>query len=167
MCKCTRSLGRISEVKRMALAWCDSAVSAEPTPYGLAFEVLGDCTTTLGDMVYTLQKVRLLLPSAHRLQRRPSPLEVQFVHEAACGDRLLLATLFCEGEPSPDVHAAIASLVLQQTPVRLIDLIPLGRFFFVHDVSDTVSGRSRRELHMICAAEIVISSEQLTDLRAW
>ena len=166
MCKCTGSLDQISDVKGMALAWCDSAVSAEPTPYGLAFDVLGNCTTKIGDIAYTLQKVCLLLPSAHRSCRHPSPLEVQFVHETECGDRLVLAVLFHEGEPSPDVYAAFASLVLEQAPIRLINLFPLGRRFFVHDVSDRARGRRRREIHMISDTEKVIAFEQLAELSA-
>ena len=159
-------MNRITDVKGMAFAWCDAAVAAEPTPDGLAFDVHGDCTTTLGDMTYRLKTVRLLMPSAHRLWRSPSPLEVQFVHEAAYGERLVLAALFREGEPNADVHAAIASLVLKQATVRLIDLIPLGRRFFVHYASDLAKGRRSRELHMISETEMAISFELLAALDA-
>ena len=161
---CRKSLDRISDVKGMAFAWCDAAVTAVPAPNGLAFNVLGDCMTTLDDMIYRLKTVRLLMPSAHRLWRSPSPLEVQFVHEAPHGDRLVLAALFREGEPNADVHAAIASLVLGQSMVRLIDLIPLGRRFFVHDTSDPARGR--RELHMVSETEMAIVFEQLAALYA-
>ncbi len=161
---CTKNLDRISDVKGMAFAWCDAAVAAERTPDGHAFDVLGDCTTTLDDMIYRLRTMRLLMPSTHRLWRSPSPLEVQFVHEAACGDRLVLAALFREGESNADVHAAIASLFLEQATVRLIDLIPLGRRFFVHDASDPARGR--RELHMVSETEMAIAFEQLAALYA-
>ncbi|MGI9418207.1 MAG: hypothetical protein ACR2RA_10270 [Geminicoccaceae bacterium] len=150
----------------MALAWCDAALSAEPTPTSLAFGVLGTCTTTFDDMTYTLQTVRLLMPSAHSLWCSPSPLEVQFIHEAECGNRLMLAALFREGEPNPDVHAALTSLLSGRMPVRLIDLVPLCRTFFVHDASHPERGKQAREMHMISAAEMSISSEQLAHLRA-
>lgn len=164
MCECSQSLDRISDVKGMAFAWCDAAVSAKPTPDGLAFDVLGTCTTTLGDRVYTLQTVRLLMPSMHSLWCSPSPLEVQFVHDAACGDRLVLAALFREGEPGPDVHAAIASLILERPQIRLIDLLPLGRRFFVHEASDPPRILNGRELHMISETEMAIAFEQLAEL---
>ncbi len=164
MCRCTKSLDHISDVRGMAFAWCDAAVSAEPTPTGLAFDVLGTCTTSLDDITYRLQTVHLLMPSVHSLWRSPSPLEVQFVHDAACGDRLVLAALFREGEPESDVHAAIASLLLERPQIRLIDLLPLGRRFFVHDAPDPPRRLNGRELHMISETEMVIAFEQLAKL---
>ena len=166
MYDCMKTLNRIVDVKGMAFAWCDAAVSAKPTPDGLAFDVLGTCTTTLDDMTYRLRALRLLMPSVHRLWRSPSPLEVQFVHEAVRGDRLVLVALFREGEPNADVHAAIESLALEQAPVRLIDLIPLGRRFFVHDASDPTGGRCCRERHMVSETEMAVSFELLAALYA-
>ena len=106
------------------------------------------------------------MPSAHRLWRSPSPLEVQFIHDTSCGDRLILAALFREGEPNADVHAAIVSLALEQTKVRLMDLIPLGRRFFIHNASDRAGGRCGSELHMVSETEMAISFELLAALDA-
>ncbi len=164
MCECSQSLDRVSDVKGMAFAWCDAAVFAKPTPDGLGYDVLGTCTTTLGGTEYTLKTVRLLMPSVHSLWCNPSPLEVQFVHDAASGDRLVLAALFREGDASPDVHAATASLLLERPQIRLIDLLPLGRRFFVHDASDPPRRLNGRELHMISETEMVIAFEQLAKL---
>ena len=166
MYECVKTMDRIIDVKGMAFAWCDAAVSAKLTPDGLAFDVLGDCETTLHDKSYKLRTVRLLMPSIHHLWQSPSPLEVQFVHDAACGDRLVLAALFREGEPHPDVQAAIASLALERAPVRLIDLVPLGRRFFVHEASDAAEGKRSRELHMVSETELAISFELLAALYA-
>lgn len=162
----TKKLDQISDVKGMAFAWCDAAISAGSASNGLAFDVLDTCTTTHRNMTYTLRRMRLFLPSMHSLCRSRSPLEVQFIHDAACGDRLVLAALFHEGEPSSEAHEAIGSLLLEGSQVRLIDLVPLGRRFFVHDVSGRTRDGHCRELHLISVTEMAIAFEQLAELRA-
>ncbi len=169
-----KKLDRIIEVKGMAFAWCDVAVSAELAADGLAFDILGDCKTTLDGIIYSLRTVRFLMPSVHRLSRGCSPLEIQFIHNSSCGNRLVLIALFREGEPDADVHTAIVSLALEQATVRLIDLIPLGRRFFVHEASDSAGGRTSSELHMVSVTEVAISfellaalNERLTPQRVW
>lgn len=156
----------ISEIKGMALEWCDIPAVVQPTAHGLVLDVFGDCKTTLADTTYSLRKVRLLLPSVHRWGDRSWPLEVQFVHEADRWKCLLLAVLFREGEPGPEMRAAFASILLRRGPIRLIDLIPLSRCFFIHDVSDQANMTCRREVHMIHVTDMAISSTQLADLHA-
>jgi carbonic anhydrase len=156
----------IIEITGMALHWSDVPPLVDSTTRGLVIDILGACKTTVADTTYMLRKVHLLLPSQHSWGDRSSPLEIQFVHNTDRHERLLLAVMFREGEPGLEVGAAIASLLSKQETVRLINLVPLSRRFHVREVWDEGAGISQREVRMIHATEIAISSEQLAALQA-
>lgn len=164
---CDLKLMEISDIKGMSLTWSDAILRARPSRLGLTFDVLGDCVTSLAGSAYDLRNVRLLGPSAHRIRRHFSPLEIQFIHQSASGNRLTLAALFCEGEPNQEVEVALTSLLFRQSSIRLIDLIPLGRTFYVHRASNPALLPTRRDLHLISVEELKISPAQLLKLRTW
>lgn len=162
---CGRVLKEICDIKGMSLTWSDAILRVRHGGEGLMFDVLGDCLTSLDGSVYELQKVCLLSPSMHRIRSEFSALEVQLVHQSVSGDQLTLAALFREGKPTVEVDVALASLLFRQSAVRLIDLVPLGRSFYIHDASDPADGITGRNLHLISAFELEISPIQLSKLR--
>jgi carbonic anhydrase len=166
LCRTALNPDDITDVTGMALQWSDVPPAVDPTARGLVIDVFGECKTTVADTVYTLKKVRLLLPGVHQQGDQSSPFEVHFEHEADRSNRLLLAVQFREGDPDPEVRSTIASILSKQEQVRLISLVPLSRRFYIHDASGPACGTPHREVHMIHTVDKAISSAQLAELHA-
>jgi carbonic anhydrase len=140
---------------------------------GETIEVRSDLAQTLevGDKPYGLVQFHFHVPSEHLVRGGDAPVEIHFVHQAADGERAVLAALVEEGRP----NAAFATLAASfpeaageetrvEAPVDLTELLPAARRAYRYPGSLTTPPCTEGIRWLVLARRVRISEQQLEAL---